>query len=634
GGAVPDVYLLFTDGISNFGTEQPGTFAAPLYAFSGDPGANHALLGQLALQNGGEYVNLQRVKPEEAVKGIGRPVYLFLGAEGSGAEDLVPQLQKSARGRFEVAGRLTAPEAKITLKFGTAGKILKTVSFEVKAADAGKGDLLRRFWAQKKLEDLEAFPQKNEKEMIALGKRHGIVTPQTSLIVLERPEQYIEHEIIPPASMPEWQKQYFEVMEKRVADLKEAQRGKLEEVLGLWKNRIEWYKTDFAWNPDAQSRLKKSAAREQMMDTGSPLESDGDRVRSMPSAAPRPSQAMSEAQSMPDPAPMEVPESAMEEKAKGDVAGGSEAPSRPVEPGVAMKAWSPDTPYLKRIKSAKPGAEFEAYQKEKAEFGTSPAFYLDCSDFFYGLKDEALGLQVLSNLAELKLENPALMRVLAHRLAQRDLLELSAGIFEEVLKMRPEEPQSYRDLGLVLGRLGRFERAVSLLWDVVAKRRWDERFREIELMALEEMNNLIVKAKATGVTEFKGVDARFITPMQLDLRIVMTWDADMTDMDLWVNEPSGEKAYYGYNRTGIGGLVSCDFTRGYGPEEYLLKKAMKGIYTVQTNFFGSNAQTLSGAVTLQVDVFTNYGRPNEKRRSITMRLTDRKETFTVGEVEF
>jgi len=65
-----------------------------------------------------------------------------------------------------------------------------------------------------------------------------------------------------------------------------------------------------------------------------------------------------------------------------------------------------------------------------------------------------------------------------------------------------------------------------------------------------------------------------------------------------------------------------------------LKKAMKGMYTIQTNFFGSNAQTLSGAVTLQVDVFTNYGRPNEKRRSITMRLTERKETFTVGEVEF
>ncbi|HNW37179.1 MAG TPA: trypsin, partial [Candidatus Ozemobacteraceae bacterium] len=278
---------------------------------------------------------------------------------------------------------------------------------------------------------------------------------------------------------------------------------------------------------------------------------------------------------MPEPAPMEVSAGAVEpELKKADSAGESGEPAKPVEPGVAMKAWTPDTPYLKKIKAAKPGAEFAAYQKEKAEFGSSPAFYLDCSDFFYGLKQDAVGLQVLSNLAEMKLENPALMRILAHRLAQRDLLELSAGIFEEVLKMRPEEPQSYRDLGLVLGRMGTYERAVSLLWDVVAKKRWDGRFREIEVMALEEMNNLIVKAKAAGVKEFKGVDTRFIMPLEMDLRIVMTWDADMTDMDLWVSEPSGEKAYYGYNRTGIGGLVSCDYTQGYGPEEYLLKKAM------------------------------------------------------------
>ncbi len=639
GGSVPDVYLMFTDGISNFGREEPGKFATPLSIFSGDAGANHAFLGQLALQNGGEYVNLQRVKPEDAVKGIGRPVYMFLGAEGTGADDLVPQLQKSARGRFEVAGRLTGAEAKITLTFGTVGKVMKTVEFDVKAADAGSGDLLRRFWAQKKLEDLEAFPAKNEKEMIALGKRYSIVTPQTSLIVLERPEQYIEHEIVPPANMPEWRSQYFNVMERRASDLKEAERGKLEEMLGLWNNRIDWYKTDFTWKPQDKLRMKETLGR------GSAMESDGAlrevsesaeerQSMPMPSAPPAPGRAMSAPSAEPESAQADSFAAGAESKAKkADASGVDGNAARPVEPGVAMKAWTPDTPYLKRIKARK-GAEFAAYQKEKAEFGSSPAFYLDCSDFFYGLKQDAVGLQVLSNLAELKLESPALMRILAHRLAQRDLLELSAGIFEEVLKMRAEEPQSYRDLGLVLGRMGTYERAVSLLWDVVAKKRWDGRFREIELIALEEMNNLIAKAKAAGIREFKGVDPRFIHPMELDVRIVMTWDADLTDMDLWVNEPSGEKAYYGYNQTGIGGLVSCDFTQGYGPEEYLLKKAMKGMYTIQTNFFGSNAQTLSGAVTLQVDVFTNYGRPNEKRRSITMRLTERKETFTVGEVEF
>jgi uncharacterized protein YfaP (DUF2135 family) len=66
----------------------------------------------------------------------------------------------------------------------------------------------------------------------------------------------------------------------------------------------------------------------------------------------------------------------------------------------------------------------------------------------------------------------------------------------------------------------------------------------------------------------------------------------------------------------------------------VLRRAMKGTYTVKTNFYGSSAQSLTGAVTLQLELFTNYGRPNEKRQTITIRLTDQKETFTVGKLTF
>jgi Ca-activated chloride channel family protein len=114
----------------------------------------------------------------------------------------------------------------------------------------------------------------------------------------------------------------------------------------------------------------------------------------------------------------------------------------------------------------------------------------------------------------------------------------------------------------------------------------------------------------------------------------MTWDADLTDMDLHVLEPSFEEAYYGHNLTTIGGKVSRDFTQGYGPEVYSVRKAMKGLYKVKTKFFGSSAAQLQGAVTLQVDVYTNWGRKNEKRQSMTLRLTENKEEFVVGEVKF
>ena len=49
---------------------------------------------------------------------------------------------------------------------------------------------------------------------------------------------------------------------------------------------------------------------------------------------------------------------------------------------------------------------------------------------------------------------------------------------------------------------------------------------------------------------------------------------------------------------------------------------------------GSSAAQLIGEVTLRVDVYTNYGKPNQQVKSLTLRLKNVKDTFTVGEIEF
>jgi tetratricopeptide (TPR) repeat protein len=319
------------------------------------------------------------------------------------------------------------------------------------------------------------------------------------------------------------------------------------------------------------------------------------------------------------------------------------------QPGIAIKPWDPATPYLKELRAAKEKDRLAVYFKNRARFGESPAFFLDCADFFFAAKDRDLALQVLSNLAELRLEDAAILRILGYRLRDAGYLDLAIETFEQVLRMRPEEPQSYRDPALTLAHRADenakkpppspapsvrddYARAIELLTEVVL-RRWDKRFEEIELIALEEVNHVLPRAKAAGVTRI-ALDPRLIKLLDVDVRIVMTWHADATDIDLWVTEPSGEKAYYQHNRTTIGGLVSRDFTGGYGPEEYLVRRAMHGMYRIDANYYGSRATRLLGPVTVQVDVFTNFGRPNQQRKSLTLRLKEAKETVKIGDIEF
>jgi Ca-activated chloride channel homolog len=64
----------------------------------------------------------------------------------------------------------------------------------------------------------------------------------------------------------------------------------------------------------------------------------------------------------------------------------------------------------------------------------------------------------------------------------------------------------------------------------------------------------------------------------------------------------------------------------------MIRRAVPGVYKIQTNYFGSQEQKLTGGTTVQATVITNFGRSTEKRQHLTLRLTQNKETVTIGEV--
>jgi len=329
---------------------------------------------------------------------------------------------------------------------------------------------------------------------------------------------------------------------------------------------------------------------------------------------------------------------------------------------IAIKPWDPNTPYIKAMKAVPADQAYGVYLEQRKTFGRSPAFYLDCADFLveHGRRD--LGVRVLTDIAELQLQDARLLRVAAHRLMQVAATptgaarerELAIDLFEKVLALRPEEPQSYRDLALALADRARlaisaeagnggnpaglsqakadFGRALELLNKVIVGN--SPRFPEIELPVLMEANQVIATlAGRPDLGEVPNpIDSRLRKDLDCDVRVVLTWDADQTDIDLWVTEPSNEKCFYGHNRTIIGGLLSRDYTDGYGPEEYCLRKLMPGQYKIQANFYGSRQQELTGPATVQATVITNFGRPNEKQQALTIRLKEARDVVDIGTI--
>jgi hypothetical protein len=629
--ALPDrddaLWILVSDGLGTLGEALPKLGDVPVYPATAATEGDRSLLRHLATATGGELLD---------VRGEGSPLDLrnvrlaeVIAAPASAVADL--QLADGAGPQLsQITGRLLAPEAELTLVFTDGARELERRTVKVRREDAaqveGGSGPVATAWAQARAASLGLFPEKNAAELLALGRRFGLVTAGTSLLVLETLGQHLQYGIEPAASRAELRAQYLAQLAGQKKLRLAADKDALETVVRAWQARVAWWERRFEVAPGWRWSESPPKQRRVMHDGDMEMDDAGPRLEASPAPAAAPPLGAARANGH---------GRTVAAEAKKAEAGEGEGES--AQASIAIQPWDPRVPYLAALKAAPKGKAYDAYLAERARHA-GPGFYLDCAGFFLGSGDRALGVRVLTNLAELRLDDAGLLRVMAWRLAEAGELDLAAEVLEKVLRLRPEEPQSRRDLALVLSdradaqnRPADAARAVALLWEV-GRRPWD-RAPDLELVSLMELNRVLARAERRGwseVAKAAPVDRRVKKLLDLDLRVSLSWDVDMTDVDLHVLEPTDEHAFYGHRETRIGGRVSQDVTQGYGPEEYLLHRALDGAYDVRVHYYGSGQQTLVGPATLIATVSTNWGRPNEKREVLTLRLDEPKELEKIG----
>lgn len=588
-------YLLFSDGMQNYG-DNPFPTLTPqqrLYTLSSSLRANTPWLRAITAHNHGKFISIISLDSGSNLllqKGV-----CIESLHAHGAKDLV--MDTTHEGEWlRVAGKLTAPTGELALTLTNGGE-KETITLPL-SSNAPTNPLAAYLWASYKLQTLQENPTLNKGEIRRIGERFGIATGETSLIVLDSLSDYLRYNLSPPAEEME---AFTTLQKERITTQKMQRLSHRDQIMALFKEKVAWWEKTYPKDtPPKPKEIVKSEAV--MMD------------RMARSAVPMVAMAM--------PAPVAVK---MET-------------SIPVTTttstiGITLKKWRSDAPYIARMNAAKPNEIYPIYLDEKPSYENSSAFFLDAADMLMEKGQNDLALRVLSNLVEMDVDNAHLLRILGYRLLQLKAYPQAIEVFTKVVPLAPEEPQTYRDLGLTYAQAGNYQEAINSLNEVI-ERPWDGRFAEIELIALAEMNAIIAQAsEEKKPLDLSAIDPDFLKNMPLDLRAVLTWDADNSDMDLWVTDPNGEKCYYGHRFTYQGGRMSRDFTGGYGPEEFSLKIAKKGKYRVEANFYGNHQQNVASATTLQLNLTTHFGTKMAHTQGVTLRLKERGETVFIGEFE-
>lgn len=566
------------------------------------------------------------------------------GVEGAGAAD-VQGVGSDASRRATVLGRLEG-DADALLRYDGDGGGAKLA---LRVRDAAPGALLATAWAAARVERLAPRAEDNATELLALGRRFGLASPVTSLLVLETLDQWLRHDIEPPASQPQLRERWLAEKKRRAGSSPEEKAERhFAEIARLWKLRMAWWNATFPEKPvatpsapDEPSGERPSLLRRILGSTARASGASMRGVLSAPADGIDGEVAMSMALSAP-PLARDSGANAVSEEENGP------SPKSGVgrrSASVTVKPWAPDVPYRKALDAApSPAAAREAYLSARAEWASSPAFFLDCAGWFFERGDREFAVRVLSNLAELRIEDPALLRVMAWRLKEAKAYAPCLVALRRVCRLRPEEPQSWRDLALALDEAGRASGDAAALSEALGLYRkvvlhpWNRHADPASVFATEEHNALLAWCESRSLVLPPAPDGSVPSPLpealrgvpDCDLRVVLSWDADETDLDLHVTEPSGEEAFYGHRRTAAGGDVSRDVTDGYGPEEYMIRRAPAGAYRIRAHYFASHRQEIFGPATATATAFTDWGRPEQTFETISVRLDKQKQMVEIG----
>ena len=752
-----DEYLFFTDGLSSLSKNEFEKTKAPIYTITSLNSADYSFLNYTSLITKGNFINLNQFTVEIALDKLLNQSLKFLGIkENYLVTEMYPTIGTLASGSFSVSGISMLNVNQVVLLFGYDDKpvLERLVTIDIK--NQASSDInIEKLWAQKKIASLDIQYKKNEQEIEMLGKKFGIITQNTSLIVLENMSDYILYDIVPPTEMRE---EFDRIMKQNLQAMAAKKVSNWQNVDNYYSQLKAWWNADMKYKkPEPpkkvvevirqnnnqsvrfsgvangtvsgivsdQNGLPLAAVHVSVKGKMSGTECDFDgsysinaeigdtlifssvgmntrevrlananiysiwlkplnsklegivvtgqgikKSKRLVSSATQTIRANNISVSSPNASEAAPPSMPVQSAISGKVAGMQVTTSEDkkinirgylstssddvgrktkdeetnsdedvviAEEAILEKdktkitSWNPDRVYLKALVSVPQSKKYEVYLKLRAANEQNPSFYFDVANNFYDAGDKETALLILSNIADLGLENHQLYKSLTYVLRQWNAYDDALFTANQVVKWRVFEPQSHRDLALAYEDNNQFQLAFDELIKALEVNYFGEmsgQYAGVEDIILMDINRLITNHKNINTDK---LDKKYLDKLPVDVRIILNWNQMDVDIDLHIVEPTGEECYYGHKTTEIGARFSKDFTQGYGPEQYILRNAVNGIYKIKTNFFGERTLTESGPTTVNVEIYTTKNGKTERKMQ-TIQLGKVRENQNLAEI--
>ncbi|MEE9432845.1 MAG: VIT domain-containing protein [Sphingorhabdus sp.] len=639
-----DSCLLFTDGDATLDIGADFQPDCPLLVIASGAAAGGRGASAIAKDNSAPLLRLDQTNRAEILAALKSPPLAIISARDWNGRRLKFRNLPAKPGHWRVVGELPA-NGQVELRLSRPVNGRARYVYNLARNGAANLDAPGALWAAQETDRLSKDPADNKK-MVKMSREFRVASPSMAFLVLDEPRDYIRADIdAPKGYSKDWREEYRELFAERKESQKSKRDDRFEDVLEEWETLKEWWNEEFeipAEGKEYDNGRSNAAPPPPVASAPSPpgVVTGGRIARPSPSIVrveeligsfPA-TEAAAEPASMPA-------DSADEEDGGADViiVSGSRRSEATQNSGAAINAITETDadgnevevsinsllskrPYLALLDKAAESERLSALAGQEAKYGELPAFYLDTSEWFRQKGDGATARALLLSALDLPTTNDETRLIVAFRLQRMGEHDRAVAILERLETLTTYRPQPKRTLAL--GLISRafasenqtqkrrdLEKAFALLSDV-ALNPAIESYDGIEVISLMEANAIIPQIEAAGGSW--KLDERLVALLDTDVRIAIEWTSADADLDLWVVEPTGEKVIYSNPESDIGGQLSNDMTSGYGPEQYVLKKAMPGEYKISVDGYSPDRINPNGPGRVMVRMITDFGRPEQR----------------------
>ncbi len=121
----------------------------------------------------------------------------------------------------------------------------------------------------------------------------------------------------------------------------------------------------------------------------------------------------------------------------------------------------------------------------------------------------------------------------------------------------------------------------------------DPGINTFQILVKDDQGNIVARSTTMTVTA---------TIAAMDIIARLTWDTDLSDVDMHIYDPCDRHTYYRAKTAIPNAELDVDDVDGYGPETFTMEsgKSVSGTYTIKVRYYNSHGQTAPTGATVRV----------------------------------